>query len=153
MIKLINSEWLYNIPQQNMHACLGAILPLQWAKPSSQRFLSSYHWMCLKPTNTKILYFLAGIAPPDIRRRIVSHAEKLKQTVNGKHPLHGQTAAPTRLKFRKNFLSHVQPLNSKSEEVQLKVWNKELLDHPPSHQMEIQCSQSLPPRSNIPWAK
>ena len=90
-------------------ACLGVIWHSNKLNPAlndSCRLTTG----CLKPTDIEDLYLLAGIVPPDIRRGIVCHAERLKQTVDEKHPLHGQAAAPTRLKSRKSFMSHAQPL-------------------------------------------
>ena len=62
---------------------------------------------CLKPTNTSNLHLLAGIAPPDIRRETASRAERLRQSTDPRLPLFGSEPAPTRLKSRRFFLSHV----------------------------------------------
>ena len=53
---------------------------------------------CLRPTNVEVLYLLAGIAPPDIRRDVCARVEKKKQETNAAHSLHGQVPAERRLK-------------------------------------------------------
>ena len=73
---------------------------------------------CLKPTNTSNLHLLAGIAPPEIRRETASRAERLRQSTDPRHPLFGCEPAPTRLKLRRSFLSHVQP----KEETNIERW-------------------------------
>ncbi|KAI5735344.1 hypothetical protein M8J77_017170 [Diaphorina citri] len=42
---------------------------------------------CLKPTPLDKLYPLAGIAPPDIRRKVAAEVERSKQTTDERHPL------------------------------------------------------------------
>ena len=65
---------------------------------------------CLKPTNTSNLHLLAGIAPPEIRRETASRTERLRHSTDPRHPLFRSEPAPTRLKSKRSFLSHVQPL-------------------------------------------
>ena len=65
---------------------------------------------CLKRTNISNLHLLAGITPPEIRRETASRAERLCQSTDSRHPLFGSEPAPPRLKSRRSFLSHVQPL-------------------------------------------
>ena len=102
---------------------------------------------CLKPTNTSNLHLLAGIAPPEIRRETASRAERLRQSTDPRHPLFGSEPAPTRLKSRRSFLSHVQP----KAETNMERWIDKLKSNPPSVDMRIQPSESLPPGSNAPW--
>jgi len=62
---------------------------------------------CLKPTNTHCLYLLAGIAPPDIRREVISIRERYKAMHDPSHMLHGSQAVNQRLKSRKaSFTAH-----------------------------------------------
>ena len=63
---------------------------------------------CLKPTNVKDLYLLAGIVPPDIRRDVCARMEKTKQETNDAHSLYGQHPADRRLKSRNCFLRSVK---------------------------------------------
>ena len=67
---------------------------------------------CLKPTNVKDLYFLSGIAPPDIRRDVCARVEKTKEETNEAHSLYGQNAAERRLMSRNCFLRSVGLLTS-----------------------------------------
>ena len=106
---------------------------------------------CLKPTNTSNLHLLAGIARPEIRRETASIAERLRQSTDPRHPLFGSEPAPTRLKSRRSFLSHVQPLVQPKVEINMEQWIDRLKSNPPSVDMGIQPSESFPPGSNAPW--
>ena len=64
---------------------------------------------CLKSTNLEDLYFLAGIAPPDIQRYVCARMEKTKQETNDAHSLYGQHPAERRLKSRNCFWRSVKP--------------------------------------------
>ena len=63
-----------------------------------------------------------------------------------RHPLFGSEPTTTRLKSRRSFLSHVQP----KAETNMKQWIDKLKSNPPSVDMGIQPSESLPPGSNAP---
>ena len=108
---------------------------------------------CLKPTNTSNLHLLAGIAPPEItcRRKTASRAERLCQSTDPRHPLFGSVPAPTRLKSRRSFLSHVQPLVPPKAETNMEQWIDKSKSNPLSVNMGIQPSDSFPPGSNAPW--
>ena len=93
---------------------------------------------CLKPTNTTNLHLLAGIAPPEIRRETATRAERPCQSSDSRHPLFGSEPAPTRLKSRRSFLSHVQP----KAETNMKRWIDKLKSNPPSVDMGIQPFES-----------
>ena len=107
---------------------------------------------CLKPTNTSNLHLLAGIAPLEIRRETASRAKTLRQSTDPKHPLFGSEPAPTRLKSRKSFLSHVHTLVQPRAETIMEQWIDELKSKPPSVDMGIQPSESLPPRKQCTLA-
>ena len=66
---------------------------------------------CLKPAPLNKLYSLAEIAPPSIRREVSSQSQLQKCDLDQRHPMHGLTASPSRLKFRKSFLRAVPPLD------------------------------------------
>ena len=106
---------------------------------------------CLKPTNISNLHLLAGIAPPEIRRETASRAERLRQSTDPRHPLFGSEPALTRLKSRRSFLSHVHALAQSKAETNMERWIDKLKSKPPSVDMGIQPSESLPPGSNAPW--
>ena len=105
----------------------------------------------LKPIKTSNLHLFAGIAPPEIRRETASRAESLCQPTDPRHPLFGSVPAPTRLKSRRSFLSHVQTLVLPKAETNMEQWIDKLKSNPPSVDMGIQPSESLPPGSNAPW--
>ena len=87
---------------------------------------------CLKPTNTNCLYLLAGIAPPDIRRELISRRERYKAMHDPSHMLYGSQAANQRLKSRKrSFLYSTPPLTRPSEETRLDLWKDQLRVSPP----------------------
>ena len=73
---------------------------------------------CLKPTRVDDLYLLSGIAPPYIRRTVVSEKEKNKQETDPLHPLFQQEPAVKRLKSRKSFLHLVEPLQASPRRIQ-----------------------------------
>ena len=62
---------------------------------------------CLKVSMVENLYLLAGIAPPDIRRKVCASVEKKKQESNEAQSLSGQKSAENRLP--KLFVSSVHP--------------------------------------------
>ena len=64
---------------------------------------------CLKPTYVEVLYLLAGIAPPDIRRDVCARMGRTKQMEQETHSLFGRIPARIRLMSRKDFLTSVKP--------------------------------------------
>ena len=108
---------------------------------------------CLRPTNTNSLYLLAGIAPPDIRRAVASRAERLRQTTDNRHPLHGHVPTPTRLKSRKSFLPSTTPLNTTATHARLQMWNDSLTAVPSTTKMDMPVTECLPPGAEEPWQK
>ena len=81
---------------------------------------------CPNPTKTNCLYLLAGIAPPDIRREVVSRGEMYKAKHDLSHMLYGSQAAKQILKSRQSFLYSTTPLSSPSEETRLELWKDRL---------------------------
>lgn len=108
---------------------------------------------CLKPTNINNLHLLAGIAPADVRREVASRVEMTKATSDERHLLYGRVPPAQRLKSRRSFLSHVQPLIASREETRLQLWTKRLEDDPPPTDMGIPPSEALPPGSEAPWVQ
>ena len=73
---------------------------------------------CLKPTNIDKLYFLAGIAPPIIRRSIASRVECHSQATDLRHMLYGDARHTTgHLHSRHSFLVTALPLTSAEAEI------------------------------------
>ena len=71
---------------------------------------------CLRPTPTDNLYILAGIAPPNIRRRVASMKERKRQVEDARHPLFNHALAAHRLASRESFLKSVEPLPTSTSE-------------------------------------
>ena len=66
---------------------------------------------CLKATPIPCLYALAGIAPPHIRRKVATNADRCLHEDDPRHPLHGQRPAKHRLTSRNSFLDSTEALN------------------------------------------
>ena len=85
---------------------------------------------CLKPTRVDDLYLLSGIAPPYIRRTVLSEKEKNKQETDPLHPLFQQEPAVKRLKSRKSFLHLVEPLQVSPHNRGIALWSAHLQNAP-----------------------
>ncbi|KAI5752173.1 hypothetical protein M8J77_014550 [Diaphorina citri] len=79
---------------------------------------------CLNPTPVEKVYQLAGIAPPVIRRRVSAEIERLKQTTDERHPLHGHDTQRARLRSRKSFLRKTIPCPTTPETRRLQLWEE-----------------------------
>ncbi|KAJ8370885.1 hypothetical protein SKAU_G00109130 [Synaphobranchus kaupii] len=108
---------------------------------------------CLKPTNTTNLHILAGIAPPNIRREVASRNERQKQSTDERHLVFGKTAAKQRLKSRKSFLSHTITPTATASAERVSLWKTEIQKAPPTHNMKIPPSESLPKGKDETWPK
>lgn len=80
---------------------------------------------CLKPTPVDKLYPLAGIAPPQIIRQIVSDLERTKQITDERHPMYNTQVEGFRLKSRKSFLKCTKKLEDDPQTSRLKLWEVE----------------------------
>ena len=136
------AEYAYPVWERSCHA-----KKLDPALNNSCRHVTGY----LKPTNTNNVHVLAGIAPPDIRRKVASSEERLKQTSDEKHILHGQQPATRRLKSRKCFLSHTLPLNSSKPAARLQMWKDRFIADPSTPSMNICPAEALPPGAGASW--
>lgn len=77
-----------------------------------------------------------------------------KATSDEHHLLYGHVPPAQRLKSRRSFLSHVQPLTTSWEETRLRqLWTKRLEDDLPPTDMGIPPSEALPPGSEAPWVQ
>ena len=65
---------------------------------------------CLNATPIPCLFALAGIAPPDIRRKVASNADSCLQEDDTRHPLHGQRPAKHRLPSTNSFIDSTKEL-------------------------------------------
>lgn len=102
---------------------------------------------CLRPTPLAMLYPLAGIAPPEVRREIASRIEKRKQEEDKRHPLYGHELPPSRLKSRKSFLRHTISLEDGASEERCELWRNK---HP-IPQYFINPEEHLPPGNELQW--
>ena len=102
---------------------------------------------CLEPTPVKLLYPLAGIAPPDVRRAVASSRERAKMDDDIRHPLHGHNLPPQRLKSRKSFAKCVDPLTSEPMQARCNMWRARTSLLNPF----VPLSESLPPGHLLPW--
>jgi len=59
---------------------------------------------CLKNTPVEKVYLLAGVAPPNLRRLVITNLEKCKETNDKRHLMFGLDMPIFRLKSRKSFL-------------------------------------------------
>ncbi|CAG9109778.1 unnamed protein product [Plutella xylostella] len=101
---------------------------------------------CLKPTPVQMLYPLAGIAPPDVRRTVASSAERAKMD-DTRHPMHGFVLAPQRLPSRRSFMKCVDPLNTSQAQARCALWRQKVSLPTPF----VQPSENLPPGHKLPW--
>ena len=85
---------------------------------------------CLKASNVEDMYLLAGIAPPDIRRKVCTSVEMKKQEANKAHSLFRQKSAEKRLQSRNCFLSFVHHAELPAKVVRCSEWQKRLKDQP-----------------------
>ena len=95
---------------------------------------------CLRPTNVKELYLLAGIAPPDIRRDVCARVEKKEQETNTAHSLYGQVPAERCLK-RECFLSVVRPADFPAKVIRCSEWQH--WQNLASHNYAVNLDESL----------
>lgn len=100
---------------------------------------------CLKPTPVGMLFPLAGIAPPRVRREVTCSLEKQKQESDPRHPLYGLSPAAGRLRSRKSFLRSAQPTDENPTDVRCRLWASEYPQslYPPK--------ENLPPGYKEPW--
>ncbi|KAG7305936.1 hypothetical protein JYU34_008497 [Plutella xylostella] len=93
-----------------------------------------------------MLYPLAGIAPPDVRRTVASSAERAKMD-DTRHPMHGFIPAPQRLPSRRSFMKCVDPLNTSQAQARCALWRQKVSLPTPF----VQPSENLPPGHKLPW--
>ncbi|XP_055703521.1 uncharacterized protein LOC129802013 [Phlebotomus papatasi] len=100
---------------------------------------------CLKSTPVTKLYPLAGIAPPQIRRQVISSKEMSKAYKEPRHLLYGRERAKRRLKSRKSFSQTVLCLETIPEYARLNLWRDAV---PPNF---VEPKESLPPGGDQDW--
>ena len=101
---------------------------------------------CLKPTNVEDLYWLAGIAPPDIWRDVCVRVEK----TNEAHSLYGQNQTERRIKSRNCFLRSVKPADFPPKMIRCSAWLRRLKAIP--HRATVNPGESLAKGFDRPWS-
>eukprot|EP00057_Strongylocentrotus_purpuratus_P014934 XP_011669408.1 PREDICTED: uncharacterized protein LOC105440670 [Strongylocentrotus purpuratus] len=104
---------------------------------------------CLRPTKVEDIYLLCGIAPPHVRRLVLSQKEKDKQENNPLHPLFEQQPVGKRLKSRHSFLHSVEPLNTSPHNQRMTLWSNHLQTTP--HKLSLSPKESLATGSSETW--
>ncbi|KAI5734515.1 hypothetical protein M8J77_007414 [Diaphorina citri] len=99
---------------------------------------------CLKPSPIEKIYPIIGIAPPRIRREVISEIERKKQTEDERHPLHGHIAYAPRLKSRKSFLRTTKPVMTSTEARKEELWKQ-------ATNGRENCKEELSPGFNLPY--
>lgn len=103
---------------------------------------------CLKPTPLDLLYPLAGIAPPEVRREVACMVEKNKQETDPRHLLFNAIANKSRLKSRNSFLRSSSPTSEDPSAARLKLW-KEKHSPPPDYTVP---AEQLPRGHKESWS-
>lgn len=101
---------------------------------------------CLKPTPVGMLYPLAGVAPPEVRREVASSIERAKSELDPRHPMFHHIPVPQRLKSRHSFIKEAVPLNGDASQTRQRLWQERYPSASP-----IPLSEKLPPGHNLPW--
>ena len=159
--KLLNSKWGTNAGTIRTtalalrYSVAGYAAPA-WAKsPHAQKLNTELNSArssvtgCLKPTNVEDLYFLAGIAPPYIRRVVCARMETTKQETNEAHSLYGQHPAERRLKSRNCFLCSVKPAEFSPKIIRCNEWLRRLQTTP--HIITVNLGESQARGYDSPW--
>ena len=153
--KLISSQWGENpntLKTSALALCYSAAeyaSPV-WSRSSHAKYLDPAQndscriiAGCLKPTNTSCLYLRAGIAPPDMRREMISWRERCREMHDPSHTLYGSQAANQRLKSGKSVLDRTLLLTRSSEETRLELWKDWLRVSPPKPALNIEPAEEI----------
>ena len=136
--KLAHSRWGTNARTIRTTALALCYSTVEYAAPVSERSAHAHLLNpelnqacraitgCPKPTNVENLYLLAGITPPEIRRRVCARVEITKQVETETHSLFGHTPARNRLKSRRSFLTSVQPVHFPAKVIRVNEWKRRL---------------------------
>lgn len=94
-----------------------------------------------------MLYPLAGIAPPGVRREVACAVEKNKQERYHQHPLYEYKLPRSRLKSRKSFVRHTTATTEHPVEARRKLWE----DRHPAPSNFVALEEKLPPGHDLQW--
>jgi len=107
---------------------------------------------CLKLTKVDNLYVFSAIAPPGLRRRIASGAERSRETTDPRHPLHGARPPRSRLKSRRGFLMSVEPLSESAGSTHIKLWKRKFGDAQP-YEIVREIKEELTTGGDEDWVR
>ena len=102
----------------------------------------------LRATSLSSLYRLAGICPPDIRRKAIEKVERYKQLSDPRHPLYGHQEERQRLKSRHSFVTVAGLEGSSAKAYRLSKWREKDALNANAALPIIQ--EDLPSGSNLP---
>ena len=109
---------------------------------------------CRKPTKVDFLYTLAGIAPPDIRRKVATQKERTRQLSDNQHLLYGHTLIHQRLKRQCFMVSEPLSPGQSAKTSRTKLWrgNAAQLRSPVTNSLsDLPSAEKLAPGHNQPW--
>ena len=107
---------------------------------------------CLKPTRTDHLHILTGIAPPGIRRAVVSQSERVRQLNDPYHPMFQHTPETSRLHSRSSFISSTAPLDDSASHTRTCLWRNSLnAPNNTTPNMKITAVERLPAGAHLEW--
>lgn len=108
---------------------------------------------CLKSTPVKKVYLLAGVAPPNIRRLVITNLETCKQTSDKRHLMFRLDMSIFRLKARKSFLKTSEILTEDPSLRKITLWRDQIVvtswgmepaeQLSPGHQLEWETWRTL----------
>jgi len=76
------------------------------------------------PRNVNCLYFLSGIAPPGVRRTVVTTRERARQTTDTRHPLHNSSTQPTQSKEELSYRRRTPASGPRLLTISPLTWNR-----------------------------
>ncbi|KAJ8738074.1 hypothetical protein PYW08_000669 [Mythimna loreyi] len=94
-----------------------------------------------------MLYPLAGIVPPEVRRELASRTEKAKREQDSRHSLYGNQLPRARLNSRNFFLRFTRSSESSGSDQRRELWKERYLA-PPNF---ISPADHLPPGHELQW--
>lgn len=92
-------------------------------------------------------YLLAGIALPEIRRKVTTNIEKTKQIKDERHLVFEHKITSTRFKSQRNFIHTAKELNESPQKARMQKWQDEL-----QPEELIQHTQQLLLGGHFPWS-
>lgn len=95
-----------------------------------------------------MVYPLAGISPPNVRREIACAVEKHRQETDPRHPLHDYKMPRARLKSRNSFLRATVATSCTPKLAREQLWG---IKYPAPPDFPA-AKENLPPGHNLRWS-